>query len=267
METEDKSVQVQSDNTEEQLQVQKCKMAEKLQLKIDSFSPNVTQFSRWFSRLEGAFLISEIEGEARVPYFLHYLGEKGFDILSDNYELATEKTLYTEKYEALVKKAKELFEPVVLEIAENFKFNHRRQHPGEDIQSYVTALNNLSTNCNFGTYREKALRNQFVFGIENSRIQSRLLETKDLDFKKAVNIAISMELADKERNNLDSQEKSVNYIQASRNPVNKFKNSRNQPYKRNVNKHQSAHSKNSSKTRSSENLRCYRCNGKHLATE
>ena len=240
-------------------------MAECLQLKIDSFTPGVTQFNRWFQRLEGAFTISAIKDEARVPYFLHYLGSKAFDILSDNYEAG--KDLYKENYAALTKKAKDLFEPVVLEIAENFKFNHRKQLAGEDIQTYVTALNNLSANCNFGAYRDKALRNQFVFGIENSRIQSRLLETKDLDLKKAVNIAMAMELADKERSNLGVQENQVNYIQASRKPVNKYSNSRNQPYRKNVNKSQNNANRKNFNTSQNNNMSCYRCNGNHLASK
>ena len=76
----------------------------------------------------------------------------------------------------------------------------------------------MSANCNFGNHREKALRNQLVFGIESTRIQSRLLETKDLDYKKAVNIALAMELSQKESANIHEQDAEVNYIQASRKP-------------------------------------------------
>ncbi|KAK9752559.1 hypothetical protein QE152_g4125 [Popillia japonica] len=51
----------------------------------------------------------------------------------------------------------------------------------------------MATTCKFADYLKKALRNQFVFGLRTQNIQSRLLEQKELDIEKAVDIAVSME--------------------------------------------------------------------------
>ena len=97
----------------------------KIQLKIEDFIPGTTNYKRWIQRLEGAFTISGITGEERVPFLLHYLGSAAYEIMCNNYDIT--KNVYTEKYEDLTKKAEALFEPIVLEIAENFKFNCRRR--------------------------------------------------------------------------------------------------------------------------------------------
>ena len=155
------------------------------------------------------------------------------------------------------RKLKHFFEPIVLEIAENFKFNCRRQLAGEDIQGFVTALNNQSMNSNFGTFREKALRNQFVFGIESERIKSRLLETDKLDYKKAVEIALAMEISKKERNNLsvNNRSDSINYIHASKKPLNKYKKSATKRLNQSGN------------ASTSKGIKSYRCNGDHIAAK
>uniref|UniRef100_A0A182PU27 CCHC-type domain-containing protein n=1 Tax=Anopheles epiroticus TaxID=199890 RepID=A0A182PU27_9DIPT len=58
-------------------------------------------------------------------------------------------------------------------------------------------LEKLEQTCNFGDYLDKALRNQFVFGLQNRAIQSRLLEVRDLKLAKAKDIAFSMEMSNR----------------------------------------------------------------------
>ncbi|KYN14206.1 Uncharacterized protein K02A2.6 [Trachymyrmex cornetzi] len=61
----------------------------------------------------------------------------------------------------------------------------------------MAALQKLSLHCKFGDYLQTELRNQFVYGLKNQRIQSRLLETANLTRESALKIACGMELAEK----------------------------------------------------------------------
>ena len=101
-------------------------------------------------------------------------------------------------YTELKTKRKNLFAPKAIEITENFKFYNRKQQPQEDISAFTNALNNPSLHCNFGDFKDKALLNQFVVGVRDTRLQRRLLETADLTYDRAVQIAAAMELTDKE---------------------------------------------------------------------
>lgn len=76
----------------------------------------------------------------------------------------------------------------------------------------MAALQNLSINCNLGSYLHTALRNQLVFGLLSRRIQSRLLETKNLTLEKAVETATAMELTDHDLTQLQAGPATVDYM-------------------------------------------------------
>ncbi|KAK9727473.1 hypothetical protein QE152_g19137 [Popillia japonica] len=134
---------------------------------IEQFDNAKNHWSRWVKRLEGAFTIFNVPDDKKVGYLLHYMGADAFDTLCD--KLAPEDP-WLKEYKFLVDYMQQYYNPAPLEIAENFRFNKRRQQEGESVQEYLTALQKLAINCNFGTYLKTALRNQFVFGLKNEKI-------------------------------------------------------------------------------------------------
>lgn len=73
------------------------------------------------------------------------------------------------------------------------------------MQEYMAALQKLSLHCKFGSYLQTELRNQFVYGLKNQRIQSRLLETANLTKDSALKVACGMELAEKSVNRMKEE--------------------------------------------------------------
>ena len=61
----------------------------------------------------------------------------------------------------------------------------------------MLALRRLAVQCNYGEFLDRALRDRFVCGLNNSKIQNKLLNTEDLTFAKACSIAKTMEMAEK----------------------------------------------------------------------
>lgn len=164
-------------------------------IKVDYFDPRQQTFQRWLQRLEGAFRVFKIREEAeKVAYLLHYLGVEAFGILCDRLD---PEDPYTLSYGALLNRLKEFYAPEPLEIAEIFMFRKRLQQPEENAQEYMAALQKLSLHCKFGEYLKTELRNQFVFGLRNQRIQGRLLETAGLTMESALKTAGGMELAER----------------------------------------------------------------------
>ena len=84
------------------------------------------------------------------------------------------------------------------------KFNSRFRQQGETIQQYVAELRNLSEHCEFGEQLEKMLRDRLVCGVNDERIQRRLLAESQLEFKKAMELATAMETADKNTRDLQN---------------------------------------------------------------
>lgn len=163
-------------------------------LTIEAFDAEKTTWRRWLQRLQGAFMIFKIHGDERVPYLLHFVGAAAFDILCDRLD---PEDPFLQTFERLTSILGEFYEPPPLEIAENFRFHQRRQEGGESVQQFAAALHKLSIHCKFGEYLKSALRNQLVFGLVSKKIQTRLLERKDLTYEEALRVATTMELSKK----------------------------------------------------------------------
>lgn len=184
---------------------------------IKPFDKETTKWERWIARLEIAFKFYKTSNDDQVHGLLVHLGPSAFDSLADFLNGADPTTL---TYAQLKAKLEDLFAPKKLEIAENFKFYNRRQMQGEDIQTFANALNHLSAQCNFGSFKEKALLNQFVVGVNDVRIQRSLLETKNLDYDKALQAATALELTNKEASTLlPNKSNTINVLHASKNVV------------------------------------------------
>lgn len=152
---------------------------------IEPFSPGKMKWSRWVDRLEGAFLLFDIQESRRLAILLHYMGPDSYDVVAD--ALAPAKPL-SRSFDEIVALLENHYNPNAPEIKEVFKFMSRKQGDArafETADEYLAALRKLAEKCNFGQYLEKALRNQFVFGLRNKAVQGKLLEIHGLTLAKA----------------------------------------------------------------------------------
>ncbi|XP_041785730.1 uncharacterized protein LOC121601010 [Anopheles merus] len=159
---------------------------------FEPFNPVSSSFDRWMERLKIWFRINQIGDGDKKDYLLHYMGGPTYDVLCNNLQNADP---YTKSFDEIVALLRNHFNPAPLEILENFKFTSRKQLENESLSEYLMELEKLAKSCNFDSYLDKALRNQFVFGIRNRGIQSRLLEVRDLTLSKAKDIAFGMEMS------------------------------------------------------------------------
>lgn len=88
------------------------------------------------------------------------------------------------------------FCPKPSEISERYKFRMTLQAENETVSEFLVKLRKLSMNCKLGDKLDEAIHDQFVCGIKNDVIKKRLLQESDLTYKKAVDIATTLEIAD-----------------------------------------------------------------------
>ncbi|XP_058128391.1 uncharacterized protein K02A2.6-like [Anopheles ziemanni] len=174
---------------------------------MEPFDRRKSKWLRWVDRLETAFEIYGVTAErVKRNYLLHYMGTETYDVICDKVapDAPRDRT-----YDQIVTTLNEFYSPQPLEIAENYKFNSRRQgdkdatSAEESVDEYLVALRRMAASCNFGDYLEKALRNQLVFGIKRSDIRDRLLERRTLTLQEARDIAVGMELSRKGRTEIE----------------------------------------------------------------
>ena len=99
---------------------------------------------------------------------------------------------------------------------EGYKFHSRNRKEDEGVAAYVAELRKLTEHCNFGESLPEMLRDRLVCGINNKKIQRRLLAERELTLKKAEEIALGEELAAKRVVDIQSETtpSSVNQVDA-----------------------------------------------------
>ena len=120
----------------------------------------------------------------------------------------------------------------------------------ESIQEYISALRSLVTDCRYQVLEEELVRDQFISGVRDNGIQEKLLAEEDLGCKKAIHIATSIELAKKDCKLFSVERKSIETY------INKI-SMKEKKYLR----------KKSLEERSGSKIECFRCKGKHLASD
>ncbi|KAG6449331.1 hypothetical protein O3G_MSEX005994 [Manduca sexta] len=77
-------------------------------------------------------------------------------------------------------------------MANRYIFRKRKQLHGESIADYLAELERLARRCNFIALEDQ-LCDQFVYGIKNESTRQCLLAEQNLNYTKAVSMAIALE--------------------------------------------------------------------------
>ena len=237
-----------------------AKMA-KANFNVEAFSQTNTTWARWVKRFETALELYECDVQLKRQYLLHYMGAATYNVLCDKLlpKAPEEKT-----YDEIVTILTEHFDPKPNEILENYRFHLRKQKPEETCEKFLVALRKLAINCNFGEYLDTALRNQFVFGLTNQKIQSRLLEKSTLTLKDAVSVAAAYEAAEKGGIELHQSNNNNNSVGV----VNKMQSAKRKNEKKKRQTVQQEKAATSAPSDGNKKKSCYRCGSTaHMANE
>ena len=89
------------------------------------------------------------------------------------------------------------------ETYERYIFNGRNQGQDESIDAFITALRSLANTCGFcDCLADSLLRDRTVLGINNHALRKRLLQERNLDLKKCIDLCRSSEAASSQIKNI-----------------------------------------------------------------
>ena len=178
--------------------------------KLPEFDASTQSWSLYTERLEYYFEANDLQhNEAKKKaILLTCCGATTYELLKNllQPEKPADKT-----YDALVRILDKHFNPKPSQIMQRYRFNTRHRQPGETVATYVAQLKKLGEHCNFHSL-EEMVRDRLVCGIADGRIQRRLLQEPDLDYQKALDIALAMELANQDITHLQQQQHSTHHI-------------------------------------------------------
>ena len=146
-------------------------------------------------RLEQYIAVNGIRNEKKVAALLTLLGDKTYALLRN---LTSPEKPADKSFDELCAILSQHLSPKPLLIAERFRFRRRNQTKSESVSDFIATVRKMSEHCEFRGYLEDALRDRFVCGLKDPNIQKKLLSTKDLSLRKALETANAMETAIKD---------------------------------------------------------------------
>ncbi|XP_061714493.1 uncharacterized protein LOC133523008 [Cydia pomonella] len=161
--------------------------------KMDAFDRHKDNWATYIDRLEQYFIVNEVQEDRRVPLLITAMGADSYELLVT---LCTPTKPSEKTYSELVKLMLNHLQPRPSVLAERYKFRQRKQSKHESIADFIADLQRLTKYCDFGTWLDDSLRDQFVCGLYNETIRQRLFTENDLKFANAKGLAIAMEAAE-----------------------------------------------------------------------
>ena len=167
------------------------------------------RWKKWISRLENLITAMGIKNDKprKRALLLHYAGEEVNEIFEtlpntgDNYDTA-------------VARLTEYFSPKKNTEFEVYKFRQAKQEHGESIDTFHTRLRQLALTCEFGE-NDREVKSQIIQGCSSTRLRRRALR-EDMNFDDLLKLARSMELADRQANEIEKSDRATEEINASR---------------------------------------------------
>lgn len=163
--------------------------------RIGEFEVSSGNWSTYVERVNMYFIANEIKAELQLPTLIAIMGEEAYDLLSN---LTSPMKPADMKYAEVIKIMSEHIEPKPSFMAERYRLRQRRQGDKETVAQYLTDLKKLAKHCEFGSTLEENLRDQFTCGLRNDTIRQRLFAEVRLSYNRAVQLALSLEAAEKD---------------------------------------------------------------------
>ena len=169
---------------------------------IGEFCADEETFSSYSERVEAYFLANEIkDGEKKKAILVTVIGARTYKLLRD---LLIPKKPMEVTVQVLLETLTIHYEPIPCEIVERFRCNTCDRQDNQKIVDYIAELRRRSEHCNYGNKLDEHIRDRLVCGVKNNRIQRRLLSEEKLTLKRAIEIAVGLELAELNLATIDS---------------------------------------------------------------
>lgn len=156
---------------------------------LAAFDPKNQTWDEYTEILEQFFMANGIDqAEKQRAILISVVGAATYSLMRNLLSPAKPKD---KTFQELVLLMKNHYDPKPSEIVQRYKFDSRARKPNETVMEYVAKLRRLAQDCNYGNTLQQMLRDRIVCGINDDRIQRRLLSEADLTFDKAMSIAVS----------------------------------------------------------------------------
>ena len=173
---------------------------------MGEFNNQLEDWRSYTERLQNYFIANDIKSEAKQrAILLSVCGPRTYKLIRSLLSPQEPKDV---SFADIVKQMTDHYQPKPSIIVQRFKFHSRSRKQGESVATYIAELKRLAEDCEFGEFLKQMLRDRIVCGINDPRIQRRLLAERELTYQSAFELAQSMETADQNTNDLQAPSRS-----------------------------------------------------------
>ena len=164
---------------------------------VTEFHDKQETWQSYVARLNEYFIANGITNATKKRAILNsVIGANTFKLLEG---LIAPREPKEATFEEICTLLAEHFTPHRNMIVARYQFNSRARHKDESIALYIAALRDIAKDCKYEQTLEEMLRDRLVCGINNDKIQKSLLaQGEKLTYKKAIEVAQSVEIADEQ---------------------------------------------------------------------
>ena len=169
----------------------------------------------YVERMEMYFTANDIDdGGKKRAIFLSTAGPKVYGLIRN---LLSPAKPNSKSFDELTKLVTDHMNPTPSIIVERFKFNTSCRKEGESMSNFGAELRKMAEPCKFpAEILDDMLRDRLVVDcIKNDSVQRRLLAEAQLTYAKALEIAVSMEMAAKNAREVQRENGSVHKMEKS----------------------------------------------------
>ena len=167
--------------TEEDGEAPRAAMATGSHGVISPFDGNAEEWIDYAERLENYFVANDITDIAkRRAILLNGVGPSTYRLIKTLCLPGSPKDF---KFEELVKRVRVHFNPKPSVIVKRFEFNTRKQRSDESVSDFVRKITEY---CEYGDKLNDMLRDRFVCGIFDKRVQRRFLQEATLTYERVL---------------------------------------------------------------------------------
>ena len=171
---------------------------------VGEFDPTREDWTTYNERLGFYFEANGVtDAKQRHAIFLSCSGLTIFQLVCS---LASPQQLWELTFKEITELLDNHYNPKKSATVQCYKFNTHTRHPSEIVSTYihVAELKKLAVHCSFerGTLNTM-LCDRLVCGINDQRMQCRLLAELELDYDKALTLALTIESADQNASALE----------------------------------------------------------------
>lgn len=148
----------------------------------EPYLPGSIPFSQYLEQLEWIFDHNNLPAEKHKTSFLAVCGQEVYSELKKLFPGQNFKDLtYKQITEELMKR----YDKNDSEVINSYKFWTRRQKRDEKEEDFVLAVKVLAEKCDFGGFKDRAIRDVLVIGVLDRTLQKRLFDEENLTAAKA----------------------------------------------------------------------------------